>query len=99
MQKVNDTRPKAQNITVIYLLFTKQLKFDVDKQLGEWHAQNFMAIAESVNIIVGSEVDTFWISKQLAEFLSRHSDQVVDELVQMCHRQIANGGGTSKLYR
>ena len=34
MEKVDDKWPKAKNLTVVYLLFSKKLKLDVDKQVG-----------------------------------------------------------------
>ena len=33
MGKIGEDRPAAQNLTVLFLLFTRRLKFDVQKQV------------------------------------------------------------------
>lgn len=54
MGKIKDEWPRAKNLTVAHLLFTRCLKFDVEKQLQEARCQNFMAVAETlINLTLG----------------------------------------------
>ena len=101
MGKVDDNLPVARNLTVMNLIFSKSLKFDVEKQLQEEACVNFMALAEAMANLYGEDdiAEVFWISRQLFELLNRHSDSVIKELVQMYHRQLASGNNTNKLYR
>ena len=100
MEHVKDSWPKAKNLTVAYLLFSRKMKFLVEEQLEEFEAQNFMAIAETMTKISEDEVEVFWISKEIADLLARMtSDDVIVDLIQMFHKKLANNASTSKLYR
>ena len=100
MEHVKDSWPRAKNLTVAYLLFSRKMKFLVEEQLEEFEAQNFMAIAETMTKISEDEVEVFWISKEIADLLARMtSDDVIVDLIQMFHKKLANNASTSKLYR
>lgn len=98
--KVDDTWPNAQNQTVMWLLFNHALKFDFHKQLTEWKSQNFSAIAESMLTICEeySDVEAFYLSKGLADMLHAYPEEILDEVVQLYHRVLANNPNTNKLY-
>jgi hypothetical protein len=68
--------------------------------LNEWYSQNFNAIAVSMLTITSSnEMEAFWLAKGLAGILSKHSEDVMEELIQAYHRILSNGQNTNKLYR
>lgn len=46
-----------------------------------------------------ADADVFWIAKQLHRVISRHSKEVMAQLVQMFHRRLATGSSTNVLYR
>ncbi len=77
MKKIDDSRPPAQNLAVIYLLFARRLRFDFQKQLEEVEAQDFMAVAEAAlsmcgGGVGGDEAAAFWIAKQFYGKIKRY---------------------------
>ena len=88
MGKIRDEWPKAKNMAVIYLLFTKRLKLDVARQLEESKSQDLMAVAEAlINMAQSSdssfdEVEVFWIAKGMFAVLGRLSEAGITEMVQ-----------------
>eukprot|EP00095_Tigriopus_kingsejongensis_P008737 maker-scaffold2706_size13069-snap-gene-0.6 protein:Tk08737 transcript:maker-scaffold2706_size13069-snap-gene-0.6-mRNA-1 annotation:"hypothetical protein DAPPUDRAFT_212402" len=98
MQKIDANWPKAKNMAVAYLLFSKCLQFESDQQLGEPRAQQFMAIAETMTTLSQCDVEIFWIAKGLTDNLHDLSQEVMSELVQVFHKKLANHSSTCKLY-
>lgn len=78
----------------------------MERQLKEESCLNFMAISEaliSLNSEDGGDDDeniaVFYVARHLFELLNRHPAEVMTELMQMYHRQLASGSATNKLYR
>ena len=88
MGKIRDEWPKAKNMAVVYLLFSKRLKLDVPRQLEEPKSQDLMAVLEAlINMGQSSdssfdEVEVFWIAKGMFGVLGRLSAAGITEMVQ-----------------
>ena len=88
MGKIRDDWPKAKNLAVVYLLFAKQLKMDVARQLEEAKSQDLMAVAEALIHMDQSsespfdEVEVFWIAKGMFALLGRLSEAGLTEMEQ-----------------
>jgi hypothetical protein len=100
--KIDEARPKAQNHTILWLVFNGRLNFDFKPQLSEFWPMNFSAISESMLSICddhdASVIESFYLAKGLTDVLHKFPDDVINETIQCYHRMLANNSNTNKLY-
>ena len=101
--RIQESMPKATKMTILWLLFNGELKFDYQEQLKEFWPSNFSAIAETFLKIYEShernqDVEVFYLAKGLADQLRGFSDDAFNDCVKAFHDILSTDPNTTLLY-
>lgn len=68
-RRISPATPSSIKITVVWLLEANRLQLDLSSQLKESSCQNFTTMVQSLEQLVSSEEEVYWISSGLASVL------------------------------
>jgi len=68
-KKINSSTDKGVRATIVWLMETNKLKFDLASQLKEPSTENFTAIVNTLHHLVSTPEEVYWISRGLYSLL------------------------------
>lgn len=102
--RIQESMPKATKLTILWLLFNGELKFDYQAQLTEFWPANFSAIAEDMFKVYEShdrqnqDVEVFYLCKGLTDQIRKFSDEAFSDAIRAFHEILSKDPNTTLLY-